>query len=118
VLLAQQRRDQKAAQREEHVDAQEAARNPRRVISEDREHGDAAETIEGGPIAELGGFGATRHACEIGKKLASLLTHEIRQLRAPAISRVSGSIPALAISTRGPLHAAPGWNLETRVPPC
>ena len=64
VLLAEQRRDQKAAGREEHVDAEEAARDPARVIGEDGEHGDSAETIESRPIAEIEGFGGPRHAGE------------------------------------------------------
>jgi hypothetical protein len=55
-------RDQKAAQREEHVDAQEAARDPAGVIREDGEHGNGAETIESRPIAEIEGFRAARHA--------------------------------------------------------
>ena len=35
-----------------------------RVVDHDGEHGDAAETIESRPIAELEGFGAPRHAGE------------------------------------------------------
>ena len=47
-----------------------------RVVGEDGEDGDGAETVEGRPIAELEGFGGPRHDGEwSGKKLARSLVH-------------------------------------------
>jgi hypothetical protein len=62
VLFEQQGRDQKAAEREEDVDTEEAPVDQSGMLDHDGEHSDGAEPVEGRPITKIEGLGTPRHS--------------------------------------------------------